>query len=234
MKHHIFAAFIALNLTGCITAHMWDTAPINESTISYQAIGNDKVHAFGIAQTDSAQLKSGSLIMMGERYWYALETQDSGIITPVLSAKLSKRYEIFDTKNQQALLSLPVHLSGEKHSAYFSSNFCLRYQLDEHSKDQEALLLTQLEFIANQENPLQYHRCLSAHGNIFTTPAQHTTQHVFEQYVPVSLYVQHIENKNNVDNLILNTLMTPIALAADAVIGVALVPAMIASLPDTK
>lgn len=229
------AAFL---LNGCVTGHLWSEATSDDISISYQDIGSDKIHAFGQVKTTTAQLEAGSLIMMGERYWYVLNPDSSEDIQTVLNAKLSQRYQIFDHNNRKPLPALPAVLSEEKDPT-FSSRFCLRYDIPEHlSATQAAQEQTELlreKFTPAAEMPQQYHRCFSAVGKTFSKPENFKVDYRFEQYVPVSLEMRRTEKKSkDMLDVLLTIVATPIALTTDAAIAVVAVPALLLSLPAEK
>lgn len=221
----------AFTLSGCMTHHLWSSD--NTPNIYYQNIGSDKIHAFGHRKTATEQIAAGSLIMMGERYWYALDPTSSNTMQAVLTAKLSQRYQIFDAKDSEALLALPALLSDEKNPT-FSSRFCLRYDIPAHlpknQAAQEQAELQRLAFNRQTDMPQQYRRCFKAAGQTFAKPENSTADHHFEHYLPVSLEMTKVETQQkSAADVLGNIIMTPIALVADAAIAVVAVPAIFAA-----
>ena len=211
------AACLALN--GC-TFMLWGHNPATSSYSTYQDAGHDQVLAFGRAQRSSGELKQGSLVMMGERYWYALKVDHSEALLPVLNAKLSRRYDITSSdKEQKNLIALPVTLQDK--GKHFSSDFCLSYT---PANQQERDVLTELKFTAPKESPEHYSRCFYAYGSVFAKPDNAQTDYRFEQPVPVSLRLQHDHTSVNGVNLIHNILWTPFTLALDAAGAVVALP----------
>ncbi|MDK4689134.1 hypothetical protein [Kingella negevensis] len=104
---------------------MWAENPAFSTRYSFQDAGTDNVRAFGVTQKATSQLKVGRMIMMGDKYWYALHKGDSDTLLPVMNAKLSQHYQIFDNINQQELTAMPVKIFDK--GKHFYTDFCLRY-----------------------------------------------------------------------------------------------------------
>ena len=60
-----------LLLGGCMTGVMWQS--MAGSYYEFAADESDNITAFAVATADSSQFKKGSLIMVGEKYWYVLD-----------------------------------------------------------------------------------------------------------------------------------------------------------------
>ncbi|SMB89786.1 hypothetical protein SAMN05660772_01405 [Pasteurella testudinis DSM 23072] len=225
-----------LSAGGCTSA-MWGSGTAVDTQDIYHRLGEDKVHAFGYARADSGQLKQGSLVMMGERYWYVVEPQASERLLPVLNAKLQHSYQIFSPgANKEQLVELPVTIEDE--SGKFSSSFCLRYPVDTSQNNkqaaQEKTALQALRFRPISEEPslMTYERCFSARGQLYDKPLQVKQNYRFEQYVPVKL--QTAERKTVVKSgskLLRNIVLTPLTLVGDAVVTVIAVPIFAISKP---
>lgn len=228
----------ALSAGGCTSA-MWSGGGSAVSTQEiYHRLGEDKVHAFGHIRTDSGQLQQGSLVMMGERYWYVVEPQASERLLSVLNAKLQHRYQIFSVKERErltALSELPVTI--EDTAGKFNSRFCLRYPLDTSPNNKQAaqenkvLLALRFRQVSQESSLTTYERCFSPTGQMYDKPLQVKQNYRFEQYVPVKL--QTVERKKVVSGpkLLRNIVLTPFTLAGDAAFIVIGVPAFIIADP---
>ncbi|WP_038329979.1 hypothetical protein [Kingella kingae] len=208
-----------LSQSSCTTLFLWGKNPPTTHTTTYQDIGSDQVHAFGRAERDSNQLKAGSLLMMGDKYWYALDADDSTNLLPVLNAKLTNHYQIY--YGDEILTAMPVVLTEKSR---FSSDFCLKYTPAGSLKTQEAQTLQSLQFKPLGKQPETYARCFYTNGTLFAKPMQSPVDYRFEQVVPVKLSQEITHSKINGENLIGNILFTPIALAIDAMIGIVVLP----------
>ncbi|MGV7079360.1 hypothetical protein ACWA5Z_11295 [Testudinibacter sp. P80/BLE/0925] len=225
----------ALSVGGCTSA-MWGSGTAVGTQDIYHRLGEDKVHAFGHVRTDSGQLQQGSLVMMGERYWYVVEPHASERLLPALNAKLQHRYQIFSVEGRERLTELPVTI--EDTVGKFNSRFCLRYPLEtsQNSKQaaQENKVLLALRFrqISQESSLTTYERCFWQNGQLYDKPLQVKQNYRFEQYVPVKL--QTVEHKTVVKsgpNLLRNIVLTPFTLVGDVVVTVIAVPAFMIADP---
>lgn len=135
-------ALLALSLNGCMTQEMWEEDKKVEK-ITFHPITSDQVHSFGIVNKDNDQLEKGSIVMMGEKYWFVINAKDSKDLTPILNVKLDKKFQIADAKKyKKDLKALPVVVNNEK-EADFTTDFCLRYDTQ---KTDEIAKLKNLSF----------------------------------------------------------------------------------------
>lgn len=202
-------ALSALSLNAC-TARLWETNPVSETKRRYQDAGMDKVYAFGQTQQDSPQLKAGSLLMMGDKYWYALDKETAQRLLPVLNAKLARQYQIKDYFTHEDAKGLPVTIMAKNQR--FESNFCLHYQTNDVK---EIAVLQNLSFKKYEMLPETYAHCFNIAGNIFAKPVSAKADYRFEQSVPVVLRVETEHKSVNVFNLLNNLLVTPLTLVGD-------------------
>ncbi|MDO4879468.1 MAG: hypothetical protein Q3966_09305 [Neisseria sp.] len=210
------ACLAALMLNAC-TAMLWRTFPADGTETSVREIGSDQVRAFGIVRDKNSQLAVGSLVMMGDKYWYVVDTEPSRKAAAVLNAGLPQRYTIGRGETGRHG-ELSVYLEpGQR----FRSPFCLKYTPEQ---PQETAKLEQLGFnksqkIGEKENK-EYIQCFSISGSFYAKPQQAKQDYRFESPVPVRLMV--MDSKTGVDPLTLvrNILFTPVTLALDAVGGV--------------
>lgn len=204
-------ALSALSLSGCTIA-LWSMNPASKTTYNYQDAGIDKVYAFGQTQKDSSQLKAGSLVMMGEKYWYALDKNAAQQLLPVLNAKLARQYQIKDHYHND-VEGLPVDIQHKEQR--FTSDFCLHYTT--HNA-KEIAILQDLSFKQWDKQPATYTKCFVNLGKVFAKPVSAKADYRFEQSVPVVLRVRTESKDVNVINLLNNIVMTPFAVAGDLVI----------------
>ena len=76
-RHFVPALLIsALTLNGC-TAFLWGGNNPFHKTTTEKTVAKDKIHAFGVVAKDNTQLETGSLVMMGGKYWFVVNPKDS-------------------------------------------------------------------------------------------------------------------------------------------------------------
>lgn len=215
-------AAVTLSLSGCITANMWDKNSPNTSKAVHHSVATDKIHSFGIVNQNNSQLDRGSIIMMGEKYWFVINTKDSENLADILNVKLDKQFQIVNSDNyDKSLRALPVELRNEK-EADFTSKFCLRY--DTHKTDEVAKLKNLSFKTENSKNKTFYYRCVHANGKYYATPKNLPADYKFEQSVPVSISYTTYKDHFSGAKLAGNIVKTPFTLAADAIGSVILIP----------
>lgn len=77
---HGFIFLISILLSACLTTNLWKE---NKTEIVYSPIDTDSLIALG------ENLKTGQLVIIGEKYWFVLTQKSSEKIRPIISAKLS-------------------------------------------------------------------------------------------------------------------------------------------------
>ncbi|MCF7530201.1 hypothetical protein ACOR62_07405 [Neisseria lisongii] len=221
VKKATAAVLIAtLSLNGCTTVMTWSVnTPYSDTTHRHQ-VAKENVYAFGMTKADSEQLKKGSLVMMGERYWFAVNPDDSAKLTDVLAAKLDKQFDIVDEYVHRPLQALPVELKAAEGND-FVSEFCLRYTPQKPSETAE---LQRLQFKLNNAGKNTYIRCLRATGQYFAAPQQAQPDYRFQKTVPVEVYYETSEKHTDKVKLAANILSTPFTLAIDAAATVVALP----------
>lgn len=215
----MFRAFLmgaACWLAGC-TAMLWE----DEGEAVRVDAGTDAIYAFGVAgEAARGQLSPGTLVMMGERFWYVLYSSVSEDLAPVLKADLPQRFRIVDANGGAELAALPVEVSGYD-DRDFRSEFCLRYPAS-------GAVRSQLEALGfDQVKGGDYVRCFTARGHLYTSPRRVAEDYRFEAVVPVVLEKVEIRPRGGVARTIGKVLLTPVALAADAVGMVTVYPAAV-------
>ncbi|WP_308028138.1 hypothetical protein [Neisseria bergeri] len=216
----VLAATLMLN--GC-TLMLWGmNNPVSE-TITRKHVDKDQIRAFGVVAEDNAQLEKGSLVMMGGKYWFVVNPEDSAKLTGILKAGLDKPFQMVeDTPSYARHQALPVKLEAPGSQNFSTEGLCLRYDTD---RPDDIAKLKQLEFKAVKlDKQTIYTRCVSAKGKYYATPQKLNADYHFEQSVPVEIYYM-VEGKYT-DKLKLfgNILYTPPLLILDAAGAVLALP----------
>lgn len=216
----VLAATLMLN--GC-TLMLWGmNNPVSE-TITRKHVDKDQIRAFSVVAEDNAQLEKGSLVMMGGKYWFVVNPEDSAKLTGILKAGLDKPFQIVeDTPSYARHQALPVKLESPGSQNFSTDGLCLRYDTD---RPDDIAKLKQLEFKAVKlDKQTIYTRCVSAKGKYYATPQKLNADYHFEQSVPVEIYYM-VEGKYT-DKLKLfgNILYTPPLLILDAAGAVLALP----------
>ena len=161
-------------------------------TITEKTVAKDNIHAFGVVAQDNTQLETGSLVMMGGKYWFVVNPKDSAKLKAVLDAKLSKRFQMVRQNPKQVYEALPVELKSPE-AQTFRSNFCLRYDTQ---KAAEIAKLKQLAFKPVElDGKTVYTRCIATEGHYYATPKNVAEDRRFDTAVPVRIY--YVETKKS-------------------------------------
>nr|WP_101124790.1 hypothetical protein [Neisseria meningitidis] len=213
----------ALMLNGC-TAMMWGMNDPFSQTTAYKHVDKDQIRAFGVVAKDNAQLEKGSLVMMGGKYWFVVNPEDSAKLTGILKAGLDKPFQIVEDPPSYARhQALPVKLESPGSQNFSTEGLCLRYDTD---RPADIAKLKQLEFEAVElDNRTIYTRCVSAKGKYYATPQKLNADYHFEQSVPVDIYYTVTEKHTDKSKLFGNILYTPPLLILDAAGAVLALPA---------
>lgn len=216
----VLAATLMLN--GC-TFMLWGMNDPFIQTTDRKHVDKDQIRAFGVVAEDNAQLEKGSLVMMGGKYWFVVNPEDSAKLTGILKAGLDKPFQIVeDTPSYARHQALPVKLESPGSQNFSTDGLCLRYDTD---RPDDIAKLKQLEFKAVKlDKQTIYTRCVSAKGKYYATPQKLNADYHFEQSVPVEIYYM-VEGKYT-DKLKLfgNILYTPPLLILDAAGAVLALP----------
>ncbi|HEZ1344467.1 TPA: hypothetical protein WHE83_000679 [Neisseria meningitidis] len=210
-------------LNGC-TLMLWGmNNPVSE-TITRKHVDKDQIRAFGVVAEDNAQLEKGSLVMMGGKYWFVVNPEDSAKLTGILKAGLDKPFQIVeDTPSYARHQALPVKLESPGSQNFSTEGLCLRYDTD---KPADIAKLKQLGFEAVKlDNRTIYTRCVSAKGKYYATPQKLNADYHFEQSVPADIYYTVTEEHTDKSKLFANILYTPPFLILDAAGAVLALPA---------
>lgn len=213
----------ALMLNGC-TAMMWGMNDPFSQTTAYKHVDKDQIRAFGVVAKDNAQLEKGSLVMMGGKYWFVVNPEDSAKLTGILKAGLDKPFQIVeDTPSYARHQALPVKLESPGSQNFSTEGLCLRYDTD---KPADIAKLKQLGFEAVKlDKQTIYTRCVSAKGKYYATPQKLNADYHFEQSVPADIYYTVTEKHTDKSKLFGNILYTPPLLILDAAGAVLALPA---------
>jgi putative membrane protein len=202
-----------LTLNGC-TNDLWERNSPFHKTTTEKTVAKDNIQAFGVVAKDNTQLEKGSLVMMGKKYWFVVNSKDSAKLKAILDTKLSKRFQMVRQNPKQVYEALPVELKSPE-AQTFRSNFCLRYDTQ---KVAEIAKLKQLAFKPVEiDGKTVYTRCVSAEGHYYATPKNVAEDRRFDTAVPVRIYYVETKTSTDVWKLTGNILKTPLALALDAV-----------------
>lgn len=222
----VLAATLILN--GCTMMLRGMNNPVSQ-TITRKHVDKDQIRAFGVVAEDNAQLEKGSLVMMGGKYWFAVNPEDSAKLTGLLKAGLDKPFQIVeDTPSYARHQALPVKFEAPGSQNFSTGGLCLRYDT---GRPDDIAKLKQLEFKAVKlDNRTIYTRCVSAKGKYYATPQKLNADYHFEQSVPADIYYTVTEKHTDKSKLFGNILYTPPLLILDAAAaGLVLPMALIAA-----
>ncbi|EMT8606280.1 hypothetical protein NSY73_000019 [Neisseria gonorrhoeae] len=216
----VLAATLILN--GCTIMLRGMNNPVSQ-TITRKHVDKDQIRAFGVVAEDNAQLEKGSLVMMGGKYWFAVNPEDSAKLTGLLKAGLDKPFQIVeDTPSYARHQALPVKFEAPGSQNFSTGGLCLRYDT---GRPDDIAKLKQLEFKAVKlDNRTIYTRCVSAKGKYYATPQKLNADYHFEQSVPADIYYTVTEKHTDKSKLFGNILYTPPLLILDAAAAVLVLP----------
>ncbi|HFC3002293.1 TPA: hypothetical protein ACFIQ7_000191 [Neisseria gonorrhoeae] len=217
----VLAATLILN--GCTMMLRGMNNPVSQ-TITRKHVDKDQIRAFGVVAEDNAQLEKGSLVMMGGKYWFAVNPEDSAKLTGLLKAGLDKPFQIVeDTPSYARHQALPVKFEAPGSQNFSTGGLCLRYDTD---RPDDIAKLKQLEFKAVKlDNRTIYTRCVSAKGKYYATPQKLNADYHFEQSVPADIYYTVTEKHTDKSKLFGNILVyAPPLLILDAAAAVLVLP----------
>ncbi|HFB1746765.1 TPA: hypothetical protein ACFI7S_000341 [Neisseria gonorrhoeae] len=216
----VLAATLILN--GCTMMLRGMNNPVSQ-TMTRKHVDKDQIRAFGVVAEDNAQLEKGSLVMMGGKYWFAVNPEDSAKLTGLLKAGLDKPFQIVeDTPSYARHQALPVKFEAPGSQNFSTGGLCLRYDTD---RPDDIAKLKQLEFKAVKlDNRTIYTRCVSAKGKYYATPQKLNADYHFEQSVPADIYYTVTEKHTDKSKLFGNILYTPPLLILDAAAAVLVLP----------
>lgn len=216
----VLAATLILN--GCTMMLRGMNNPVSQ-TITRKHVDKDQIRAFGVVAEDNAQLEKGSLVMMGGKYWFAVNPEDSAKLTGLLKAGLDKPFQIVeDTPSYARHQALPVKFEAPGSQNFSTGSLCLRYDT---GRPDDIAKLKQLEFKAVKlDNRTIYTRCVSAKGKYYATPQKLNADYHFEQSVPADIYYTVTEKHTDKSKLFGNILYTPPLLILDAAAAVLVLP----------
>ncbi len=199
----VLAATLILN--GCTMMLRGMNNPVSQ-TITRKHVDKDQIRAFGVVAEDNAQLEKGSLVMMGGKYWFAVNPEDSAKLTGLLKAGLDKPFQIVeDTPSYARHQALPVKFEAPGSQNFSTGGLCLRYDT---GRPDDIAKLKQLEFKAVKlDNRTIYTRCVSAKGKYYATPQKLNADYHFEQSVPADIYYTVTEKHTDKSKLFGNILV---------------------------
>lgn len=243
--HRLPIAFLLLLAQTACTSVLWnggiyDADRAIKTQRQITRTQNDTIHTISqIPRHASAQL-SGSLILQGEQYWYALHPSISQDLAATLRAPLSQPYHITQPYSGSPQASLRIRIIDQSH---FVSNFCLDYTIQgslktnavsfseaktSNAQSDERNILTTLKF-QPQANPNHYRKCIATTGSIYQTPPSNTISQTLPQPIPAELMFEEKKVSISRRKLTRNVLFTPLALAADITSGMVMIPVLLLS-----
>ena len=93
-RHFVPALLVGvLTLNGC-TTDLWERNSPFQQTTTEKTVAKDNIQAFGVVAKDNTQLETGSLVMMGKKYWFVVNPKDSAKLKAVLDVKLDKQFQM--------------------------------------------------------------------------------------------------------------------------------------------
>ena len=220
-RHFVTALLVGvLILNGC-TTDLWERNSPFQQTTTEKTVAKDNIQAFGVVAKDNTQLETGSLVMMGKKYWFVVNPKDSAKLKEILDVKLDKQFQMVQQNPRYAYEALPVELKSPE-AQTFRSKFCLRYDTQ---KAAEIAKLKQLAFKPVElDDKTVYTRCISTEGHYYATPKNVAEDRRFDTAVPVRIYYTETKKSTDVQKLTENILQTPFTLALDAVGAVIAIP----------
>ena len=157
MPRKMLTLAAALALGGCMTAQQWTKNPPLTTVNDDRAFGGDNLVAFGQVSEDHPPLQAGSLILVGQIYWFAVNKAESAELMRVLTSDLPRQFLFTDQSGSKTYQVLTVILD-EKDRQHFTSEVCLRYDTTEPT---EVAKLQALDFQPRKiGNEPAYGRCL--------------------------------------------------------------------------
>lgn len=238
--HRLPIAFLLLLTQTACTSVLWnggiyDADRAIKTQRQITRTQNDTIHTISqIPRHASAQL-SGSLILQGEQYWYALHPSISQDLAATLRTPLSQPYHITQPYSGSPQASLRIRITDQSH---FVSNFCLDYTIQGSLKtsaaktsaaqNNERSILTTLKF-QPQANPNHYRKCIATTGSIYQTPPSNAISQTLPQPIPAELVFEEKKVSISRRKLTRNVLFTPLALAADITSGMVMIPVLLLS-----
>ena len=96
MPRKMLTLAVALALGGCMTAQQWTKNPPLTTVNDDRAFGGDNLVAFGQVSEDHPPLQAGSLILVGQIYWFAVNKAESAELMRVLTSDLPRQFLFTD------------------------------------------------------------------------------------------------------------------------------------------
>ncbi|MDK4680724.1 hypothetical protein QDY72_00235 [Kingella negevensis] len=216
LKAKISIILTALSLNAC-TSVIWnggvyDADRAVDAQIKFDKVQSESINAFARDNT------SGSLMLLGKHYWYAVHPKISQELIAVLQTPYE--YRITAPYRGEKLRALPVRLIDKNH---FTSDFCLDYQ----AKNADVKTLQSLGFQA-QYRAGHYRKCFAITGQVYTPkPTQPENITSLPYTIPVKAVLLNTKIELQPEKLARNVLLTPLALAVDAASGVIMLPVLV-------
>lgn len=222
MFKNIILTIILLSQTAC-TSVVWnggiyDADRAIQTHTVIQTTAQDPIYAMTRLPDNSGEW-SGSLILLGEQYWYALQTDISEPVMAAFTADLSQPYQLTAPYRGNVLSVLPITITDKQQ---FSSDFCLDYHA---TQPEEIAKLQQLAFQV-QAQPQHYRQCYAITGKIYAKPSRFTVDYRLRTNITAQLTFEQNQIDIHAGKLAMNLLLTPWALAVDTVSGMIMLPVL--------
>lgn len=225
LKNLLFTSLLLLQ-TAC-TSVIWNGGIYHsdraiDTQTTTQSLQSDAItHVSLVSQAPNEPL-SGSLMLHGTHYWYAIRADVAPQIAPILQTRLPQRYQITAPYSGTPLSELPIVLHNK---GQFSSDFCLDYHLrqsDANSINTLKAMGFQVQYAANH-----YRKCFALVGTAYTKPETATAKRALARPIPVALSQKNQRTIVQTKKLARNILLTPLALAVDTISGMAMLPILL-------
>ena len=202
---------------------------------------SDTIHTISQIPRHANPQLSGSLILQGEQYWYAIHPSVSQDLAATLRAPLSQPYRIVQPYSGAPQPSLRILITDQNH---FISNFCLDYiaqgslkavdfneaktsETNAHTiTPSEQTTLAQLKF-QPQAAPNHYRKCIATTGTVYQTPPSQAISHTLPQPIAAELVFEEKKVSISRRKLTRNVLFTPLAFATDITSGMVIMSVLL-------
>ena len=185
---------------------------------------SDTIHTISQIPRHANPQLSGSLILQGEQYWYAIHPSVSQDLAATLRAPLPQPYRIVQPYSGAPQPSLRILITDQNH---FISNFCLDYIAQSNpTEPSEQTTLAQLKF-QPQTTPNHYRKCIATTGTVYHTPPSNSTSHTLPQPIPAELVFEQQKVSISRRKLTRNVLFTPLAFATDITSGMVIMSVLL-------
>ncbi|MDO4998157.1 MAG: hypothetical protein Q4E16_05920 [Neisseria sp.] len=238
-------ALSSVLLSGCaheFTSELWDRALQYDYEDTWQALGSDKIYAFGVSKPNSSSLPPDRLLLLGEQFTYVVnkpinveqrENQPK-LLAALRATELSKPFSLGYSAwiKQEAYIQVGLSENKEDFTAAtsplsrrqtFPDEACLSYSITpkqpEKIRQQETQKLKDLGFTLerSESNGTQhYANCYGRiNGKIYRNSESIAAEYRFKTGVPVKLGLLDYQTVVNPGGILTGIALTPAAVLAD-------------------